>query len=185
MKERGRGRRNLAGQLLLAHPALKDPNFRRTVVLMSAHNKDGSLGVVLNRPMGQTLAEYNRDFTFGPLAQVPVYRGGPVAEDQLIFAAWRWIATDGAFQLQFGLEPDKAGDMAGQKDYTLRAFLGYAGWSAGQLENEMKHNTWFVAPVDTDVIGANDGVALWRVVLGSLDPELRLLAGEPEDPAVN
>lgn len=177
--------KNLAGQLLVAHPALRDPNFIRTVILLSAHNDDGALGVVLNRPMGKQLGEFSSDFAFGPLAGVPLYRGGPVQTDQLVLAAWQWREDEGAFQLYFGLEPDKATELIGAAGVTVRGFLGYSGWGQGQIENEMKHRTWFVTSVDSEILGRNDGVALWRTILGSLDPELKLLADEPEDPTVN
>ena len=80
MKERRTPRKSgrLAGQLLLAHPALRDPNFRRTVILLSAHDADGAMGVVLNRALDRQLGELNPSFALGPLAGVPVYAGGPV-----------------------------------------------------------------------------------------------------------
>jgi len=67
----------------------------------------------------------------------------------------------------------------------IRAFLGYAGWGQGQLENEMKHDTWFVSTVEGELLESSDGDALWRNILGSLDPDLKLLANEPDDPTVN
>jgi len=67
----------LAGALLLAHPSLKDSNFRRTVILMSSHNADGAMGVVLNRPLGKRLGGLQSDFAIGPLASVPLCNGGP------------------------------------------------------------------------------------------------------------
>lgn len=176
---------NFAGNLLLAHPAMKDPNFGRTVVLMSAHDADGALGVVINRPLRRRLDEVSPDFALGPLAKVPLYAGGPVETEKLILAAWRWREATEEFELQFGLDPERAAAIVAEPGYTLRGFLGYAGWGKGQLENEMKQNTWFaVGPVDYN-LGAEDGPALWRLILGSLDPELKLLADEPEDPSKN
>lgn len=187
MRERRavRQKQELAGQLLLAHPAMKDDNFRRAVVLMSVHNADGAMGVVINRPMGKQLGELESEFAFGPLAGVPIYHGGPVEPKQLIIAAWRWLNDQQTFQLHFGIEPDQANEMLGTPGVTVRAFLGYSGWGKGQLEHEMKHRTWFVAPVDSDVLGRCDGPDLWRLILGGMDPELKLLAGEPEDPELN
>lgn len=187
MRERrvARPREEVAGQLLLAHPAMKDDNFRRAVVLMSVHNPEGAMGVVINRPMGRQLGELETEFAFGPLAGVPIYLGGPVEPKQLIIAAWRWLDDQQTFQLHFGIEPDKANELLGTPGVTVRAFLGYSGWGKGQLENEMKHRTWFVAPVDSDVLGRCDGPDLWRLILGGMDPELKLLADEPEDPELN
>jgi putative transcriptional regulator len=187
MKERRTARKaeNLAGQLLLAHPVLRDPHFKRTVILLSAHSGEGAMGVVLNRPLDKQLGELNSEFAFGPLAGVPVYAGGPVEPEQLILVSWQWLEADHAFQLHFGIEPDKAAELIGSPGVTLRAFLGYAGWGKGQLENEMKHDTWLVTTVEGEILGKSDSVALWRQILGSIDPELKLLADEPEDPTVN
>lgn len=175
----------LAGQLLLAHPVMKDPNFKRTVILMSVHNEEGAMGVVLNRPMRKRLGALNSDFALGTLAEVPIYHGGPVDPRQLIIAAWQWLPDESTFQMHFGIEPDRATELLELPGVTVRAFLGYAGWGKGQLENEMKHNTWFVSPVDSNFLGRCDGPDLWRLIVGSLDPELKLLADEPEDPSIN
>jgi putative transcriptional regulator len=187
MKERRTAKKSdsLAGQLLLAHPVLRDSNFKRTVILLSAHNGEGAMGVVLNRPLDKQLGELNAEFALGPLAGVPVYAGGPVEPQQLIIVSWQWLEIENAFQLHFGIEPDKAAELVGAPHVTLRAFLGYAGWSQGQLENEMKHDTWLVTTVEGEMLGKNDGVALWRQILGSIDPDLKLLADEPDDPALN
>jgi putative transcriptional regulator len=185
MKERSKQPGSLAGQLLLAHPALRDPNFVRTVILMSSHDEEGAMGVVLNRPLKKSLSELNADFTLTPLANVPVYSGGPVETEKVILVAWQWRELHDEFQLNFGIEADEAGKMAGKPNLTLRAFLGYSGWTKGQLENEMKQQTWFTVPGADYNLNAEEGTGLWRMILGSLAPELKLLADEPEDPALN
>lgn len=187
MKERRTARKpkSLAGQLLLAHPVLREPTFRRTVILLSAHSDEGAMGVVLNRPLDRQLAELNAEFALGPLAGVPLYQGGPVQPDQLILVSWQWLKEEEAFQLHFGIEPQQAADLVGNPGVVLRGFLGYAGWSSGQLESEMKRETWFSTTVDGEMLEKSDGVALWRTMLGSLDPELKLHANEPDDPTLN
>ncbi len=187
MKERRAASKSesLAGQLLLAHPALRDPNFKRTVILMSVHNADGAMGVVLNRPLDKQMGELSAEFAMGPLAGVPLYSGGPVNPDQLIIVSWQWLTTENAFQLHFGLDPEDASALVGTPGVTLRAFLGYSGWSKDQLENEMQRDTWFATTVEGGQLEKRDGTALWRSILGSIDPELKLLAGEPDDPAMN
>jgi putative transcriptional regulator len=176
-------RESLAGSLLLAHPAMKDSNFRRSVILMSVHNAEGAMGVVLNRPLGKRLGELSGDFALGPLAKVPLFTGGPVQTEQLVLAAWQ-IRDDG-FRLHFGIEPDKAEELLGEEDTQVRGFLGYSGWSAGQLEKEMKVNTWVVVDVPEDLLSQAQDETLWRNVLSREGAEWRLLAGEPEDPEVN
>jgi putative transcriptional regulator len=181
MHERGKEHLELAGSLLLAHPAMQDPNFRRSVVLLSAHGDDGAMGVVLNRPMGRHLGDLNAQFAAGPLARVPVYQGGPVQKEQLIIAAWQPDPQAAGFKLYFGIDVDKAETLQAQEGVHLRAFLGYSGWAKGQLEKELQHNTWVVTPVNPDLMDQKDGHDLWRAILAGLSPEWKLLAGEPED----
>jgi putative transcriptional regulator len=184
MRERRKsGKSTIAGSLLLAHPALQDPNFRRTVVLMSAHGTDGAMGVVLNRPMGKRLGELNGEFALGPLASVPLYSGGPVDSSQLLLAAWQ--TRDDGFQMHFGIEVDRAAQLLGEHGAHIRGFLGYSGWTAGQLENELKQNTWIVTDVPVDLLDHPQDDALWRGVLGGVGEDWRFLADEPDDPERN
>jgi putative transcriptional regulator len=174
---------SFAGSLLLAHPTLRDPNFRRAVVLMSVHNADGAMGVVLNRPLGKRLGELNGEFALGALAGVPLFVGGPVQTEQLLLVAWQ--NQEDGFRLHFGIEPDRAGQLAMEEGTELRAFLGYSGWSSGQLEKELKHETWIISDVPADLLTHKQDQQLWRLVLGALGEEWRLLADEPEDTSLN
>jgi len=176
-------RESLAGSLLLAHPALRDPNFRRSVVLMSVHNAEGAMGVVLNRPLGKRLGELNGEFALSPLAAVPLYRGGPVEPAQLLLVAWQ--PQEDGFRLHFGLEPARAEQLVAEPDTHLRAFMGYSGWSAGQLEGELKQRTWIVTDAPGGLLDLPDDNNLWREVLRALGQEWRLLADEPEDTSAN
>jgi putative transcriptional regulator len=184
MRERRQAtKESLAGSLLVAHPVLRDPNFRRAVVLMSVHNADGAMGVVLNRPMGKRLGELTGEFALGELANVPLYSGGPVQTEQLLLVAWQPQAE--GFRVHFGLEPDKAVQLAAEEGTHVRGFLGYSGWSAGQLEAELKHNTWIVTDVPAGLLDRPPDDKLWRAVLGALGDEWRLMAGEPDDTTLN
>ena len=184
MRERREStKESLAGQLLLAHPAMRDSNFRRTVVLMSAHGEEGAMGIVLNRPLGRRLGQLNGQFALGGLSDVPVFRGGPVQIEQIILAAWQFRPE--GFKLYFGIEPEKAEQLRSEDGLHLRAFLGYSGWTGGQLESELKQNTWVVAGVPEDLMQKPQDAGLWRDVLGSISPEWKLLAGEPENPEEN
>jgi putative transcriptional regulator len=185
MRERGKATLSMAGSLLLAHPAMHDPNFHRTVVLLSAHGEEGAMGLVLNRPMRKHLGELNAEFAASPLAGVPIFQGGPVQTEQLILAAWQPDPLGDGFKLYFGVDVSKAVALQDEAGVRLRAFLGYSGWTKGQLENELLHNTWVVTPVNAELIDREEGQGLWRAILGGLSPEWKLLAGEPEDPGVN
>ena len=146
-----------------------------------AHRGWGEL--VLNRPLGKRLGELSGEFALGPLSSVPIFSGGPVQTDQLVLAAWQ--ARDDGFRLHFGIEPEKARELAGEDGTHIRAFLGYSGWSAGQLENEMKHRTWVVADVPDDLLTQAQDERLWRIVLGREGAQWKLEAGEPEHPEAN
>lgn len=180
---------SLAGSLLLAHPVLRDATFRRTAILMSSHDREGAMGVVINRPMNKRLGELGGDFALGPLSEVPLFDGGPVEKRQLILCAWRPhpVADEEGegVQLLFGLDPQRAAELAGEEGVQLRAFLGYAGWSGGQLEGELARDTWVVAELEPGVIRHPSDETLWRRILSDLDPQWRLLAGEPDDPELN
>ncbi len=175
----------MAGSLLLAHPGMRDPNFRRTVVLLSAHGEDGAMGLVLNRPMRKKLGDLNAEFAAGRLAGVPVYQGGPVQTEHLILAAWQADPLVNGFRLYFGIDVKRAEELLNEKGVRLRAFLGYSGWMKGQLEDELEHHTWVVTPANAELVNRGDGHGLWRAILGGLSLEWKLLAGEPDDPEVN
>ncbi len=178
---------SLAGSLLLAHPVLRDRHFRRTAILMSSHDREGAMGVVLNRPLNRKLGEFGGDFTYGPLAQVPVFDGGPVEKRQIILCAWRPHTDPDAEGLQvlFGLDRERASELAGQEGVEMRAFLGYAGWSGGQLEGELERDKWVVAQLEPDSMKHSPDERMWKDLLGRLDPQWRLLAGEPDELGAN
>lgn len=175
-----------AGTLLLAHPALLDPNFRRSAILLSAYSpEEGSIGVVVNRPTGQTLGEYDPELARSPLAGVPLFAGGPVARGQLILAAWRWSADEGTFKLYFGIDGEKAQRIVEENpDFQLRGFLGHAGWSEGQLDAELDQGSWVLSGY-LPVLKLDPAAIDWHELLCQERPELRLLADAPDDPSMN
>ena len=173
----------LAGSLLIAHPILKDPNFKRTVVLMTSDSDEGALGVVLNRPCGKTLGQLGGEFALSELTSVPVFTGGPVETNQLILAAWQ-VRTTG-FQFHVGLDPEKATALLTEENTHVRAYLGYSGWGKGQLKGELKASTWIVSPIPSDLFTYDPDQTLWRTVLKGKGEEWRLFAEEPEDPQDN
>jgi putative transcriptional regulator len=176
-------RRSLAGSLLVARPELIEGTFRHTVILMSNHTREGAMGVVLNRPLNRTLGEMDGEFALGPLAGVPVFQGGPVQTDQMILAAWR--LQDGGFQLHFGLDPARATALATEEGMVLRAFLGYSGWSGGQLEGELRRTTWVTTPIPPDLMRHDHDESLWRAVLRTVSWEWKVMAEGPDDPSRN
>lgn len=174
------------GHLLVAHPGLKDPNFRKTVVLLSAHDPDeGALGVIVNRPTGKSLGDLRNDLSLGPLGEIPVFQGGPVAENELLLAAWKWDMESQNFRLYFGLDPDRLeGLLLEDPELEGRAFLGYSGWGEGQLEKELTGSDWILGAYSAE-LKTLDEESLWRQAIHHFKPELGFLTDAPDDPSVN
>src|SRR2546421_6665361 len=118
--------RSLAGSLLVAHPNMVDPNFRRTVLFVSEHEpNEGALGVIINRPLDRPVTELVSDTPPAGLADVPVFLGGPVGKNQLMFAAFEWKKGAG-LKLNHNVAFDEPSDPHGHKNLlTVCAFIGY------------------------------------------------------------
>lgn len=174
----------LAGSLLIAHPNLFDPNFRRTVLIISANDfQEGSFGLIVNRSAEKTVSDFLPAKELGILAQVPVFLGGPVGQDQLTFAAFEW--EDDSLQVRTHLMIEEARALAEDDPSSVRAFVGYAGWSKGQLEGELAQKAWLVQKPDRDVLDLEKCKALWRTIMREQGPWFHLLASAPEDPSRN
>jgi putative transcriptional regulator len=181
---------SLKGRLLVANPAMPDPNFHRTVVLILEHSPDGALGLVLNRPsdtdVGGALPQWE------PMAAEPpvVFVGGPVEPTAAICLAelddeqegerWRSVLGElGTLDLT-AEEADLVGRVRG-----LRVFAGYTGWSAGQVEGELEVSAWFVVDAEAgDALGPRP-MDLWHDVLRRQGGWLASLAAYPDDPSNN
>ena len=178
----------LKGQLLVASADLHEPNFHRTVVLVTEHTDDGALGVVLNRPAETTVVEA----VPGLSALVPddalVYVGGPVDQESLLVLA-EFDDPEVAAAIVF----DDVGFVPGDADITdtagalrrARVYAGYAGWSAGQLDAELEAEGWIVEPARHDDVFAEDPHALWKRVLSRKGGAYAFLATIPPDPSLN
>jgi putative transcriptional regulator len=176
----------LRGQLLLASPALFDPNFRRTVILVAEHTDEGAMGIVLNRPTGALVAEAVPALADLVEPGEPVYSGGPVQPEGVVVLAEWDDPTDGTV-LAFG----RVGFMSSDDDVSrvaaatsrARIYAGSAGWSAGQLEAELEEGSWLVEPATADDVFAHDDV--WGGVLRRKGGAYRVLALMPFDPGLN
>ena len=176
---------SLAGSLLVAHPSLLDPNFRRTVLFISAHDpEDGALGVILNRPLDKHVSDLVNDETPEALAEVPVYLGGPVGRNQLMFAAFEW-QNENALSVNHHVNIEEADELLQHDPLSICAFVGYAGWSAGQLEAEMKQNAWVLQKPSRDKLTPGRLPKLWFEIMRDLGPYYKLLAAAPDDPSLN
>jgi len=177
--------RSFAGSLLVAHPNMLDPNFRRTVLFISEHDpSQGALGVIINRPLDRQVADLVTDAPPVGLAEVPVFLGGPVGKNQLMFAAFEWQKSKG-LKLNHNVALEQARDAAGRKLVTICAFVGYAGWRAGQLESELKQKAWLVQKANSSLLKLDRLPNLWFEIMRSLGPWYKMLAAAPDDPSLN
>ena len=178
--------RSFAGSLLVAHPNMLDPNFRRSVLFISEHDpNEGALGLIINRPLDRKVADLVTDEPPADLAEVPVFLGGPVGKNQLMFAAFEWQKS-GGLKLNHNVAVEQTSDAAGQKGLvTICAFVGYAGWGAGQLESEMKQKAWLVQKANPLQLKLDRLPNLWFEIMGSLGPWYKMLAAAPDDPSLN
>ena len=182
MREFGPSSISHAGSLLVAHPSLLDPNFHKSVLLLTAHDaQEGSFGFILNRPAGRTVSDVLPDKILGALGRVPVFLGGPVATDQLTFASFRWDAASGRFECRHHLGVEESEACAEDHSFSVRAFIGYSGWGKGQLEAELAQRAWLLVKPQMDALEQDRAPRLWRETLGGFGPWFRLIAEAPDD----
>jgi putative transcriptional regulator len=181
----------LTGRLLVATPALRDPNFERTVVLVVAHEDGGALGVVLNRATEVPVAEVLG--SWGTLAGEPpvVFEGGPVQPEAAICLARTRPGGDAPEGFNRVAGTVGTVDLSGDPDalraavLDVRVFAGYAGWSPGQLEGEISGGSWFVFDALPGDAFAGRPDDLWAMVLRRQGGLLAAVAHYPADPTQN
>ncbi len=177
---------DVAGSLLIAHPNLLDPNFRKAVLYIHTHTlEEGAFGMILNRPTGKTAVELLPDLDYSALGQVPVFLGGPVSLDRLMFASFKWDALAKSIDCEIHLSVEQANQLVLAADSEVRAFVGYSGWSPRQLEGELKQKAWIVQASSRDVLDVNACDSMWREIVGGLGPYFKLIAAAPDDPSLN
>lgn len=182
------------GKLLVASPALDDPNFARTVVLMCMHDTGGAMGVVVNRPLLENRLEDHLDrfIEFAHLVSRPpvVFRGGPVeTAAAVVLVQYQEALAAEPPNLVFGrtglLDLSEPMDQVAPFIEQVRVFAGYAGWGGGQLEQEIKDEAWFVVDAQPGDAFTPDPAGLWRSVLRRQAGRLAMFAYAPLDPQVN
>jgi putative transcriptional regulator len=179
---------SLQGKLLIASPALADPNFSRAVVLVAHHDEEGAMGLVLSRPSPATVGEVVPELLELANGDETVYVGGPVQPSAVIALA-EFDEPDepdaGIFgNVGFVTEDSDPDDLVGATK-RVRVFAGYAGWGPGQLEAELDEPSWIVEPAREEDVFADDPSDLWREVLRRKGGQFALIARMPDDPSVN
>lgn len=177
------------GTLLIANPFLKDPNFSRTVIFLCEHTEEGSFGFVLNKKYPKTLEELVPDLH---VTDFPVYMGGPVQKDALHFLhqypqlisggeeVMKNIYWGGNFEsLLINL---KSNDIEKEG---IRFFIGYSGWSKGQLNDELKEESWLTVKATRKLIFDTKPEDIWKDSLKHLGGNYEMMINFPIDPQLN
>ena len=174
------------GMLLVSSPALHDPNFRRTVVLMTHHDEEGAMGLVLTRPSEALVSEVVPVMAELAGPEDVVHVGGPVQPGTVVVLA-ELEGEHESFEpvvgavgfLPLGVEPEEL------PVARVRVFAGYSGWGPGQLEGEMAESSWIVVPAEPDDAFAPDPDELWRTVVQRKGGRFTLMESMPFDPELN
>ncbi|MEZ7957157.1 MAG: YqgE/AlgH family protein [Rubritalea sp.] len=172
------------GSLLLASPSLQDGVFDDSVILIHSHRASGSEGLILNRPTGKTVGDFMCSNHFENLKNLPLYYGGPVAEDQLSFASFRW-KKNGELKCKPSISAEEAMETMHQSGSLVRAYLGSTNWTKGQLEDELDNYVWFVAPAIPKVMSMPQDESLWKNTMQALSPFHHIISLTPENPFLN
>lgn len=178
------------GKLLISEPFLMDPNFKRSVVLLTELQEEGAVGFILNHRSSLLLSDLIADFTG---SEIPVYLGGPVAVDTIHFVHRCYDKLQSGEEVAEGIY--WGGDFEALKILInsnriaadeIKFFIGYSGWSAEQLDNEMKENTWIVSDqFHADVVFSNNEEELWKEVIINLGPKYAHVSNFPQNPNLN
>lgn len=177
------------GKILISEPFLNDPNFKRSIILLSEHGEEGSVGFILNKPTKLRINQVLDDF---PDFDAPVYLGGPVQINTLQFIHRLGNMIEGSTEICDGLY------WGGNFDYLkllieanqvtpddFRFFIGYSGWTEGQLDDELKINSWIVTSTSVENIFSEEPDKMWREILKGMGRKYSILASFPENPSVN
>jgi putative transcriptional regulator len=177
------------GKILISEPFLPDTFFNRSIVYLTDHTPQGSVGFILNKKLDIDVSSAIEGFEGW---NVNLGMGGPVAPDTLHYlhnlgeTVPNSIHVDG--NIYWGGDIDVIRDLIRYKkikESDIRFFLGYSGWSAGQLERELKENSWVIAKVNSKIVLNSMGDDIWKKVLRSFKNKYRMWADFPDSPEMN
>jgi putative transcriptional regulator len=175
--------------MLLAEPFMMDPHFKRAAVLLCEHTDDGSLGFILNKPINMKVDRLVNDF---PEFNARVYYGGPVATDTLHYVHDKGDILDDSIEISPGIfwggHFDKLKFLVESKlilEDNIRFFVGYSGWSAGQLNEEMQYGSWVMADVHPNYVFQSATKTLWKQIMEDQGDALSVIAQMPDDISPN
>ena len=176
----------LQQQMLIAMPAMADPNFSRSVTLMCQHNEEGAIGITINRQSGFTLGELlfqlNIPCDSQEISSMIVLEGGPVSPERGFVLHTPFEGFDSSIQINNDIMVTTSRDVlsviaAGKGPQQFLVALGYAGWGDGQLESEMRQNAWLSVPADKGILFESALQNRWEKVIGKLGISINDLYG--------
>jgi putative transcriptional regulator len=177
------------GKILISEPFLPDSFFNRSIVYLTDHTPEGSVGFILNKKLD---IKVKNAITGFDNCDDYLNMGGPVAPDTLHYlhtlgeSVPNSVSIDGHLFWGGDIEVIKNLIALGKIDKSkIRFFLGYSGWSAGQLDRELKENSWVIASIRSDIVMNNRGDDTWKAVLRSLKTKYRIWADFPDSPDMN
>ncbi len=177
------------GRVLISEPFLKDHYFRRSVVYLTEHNSEGSFGFVLNKPLEISIREIVDDF---PESGFSISVGGPVSNNTVHFLHTLGEVVPDSVPVARGIwwggdfDHVKALVASGSVEpRQLRFFLGYAGWSAGQLDGELEEHAWLVGNISAQMVMTGMESVFWSDTLARYNNKYKAWANFPEDPGLN
>lgn len=177
--------KSLKGQLLLDNGKLGGSFFHRTVILLCQHDAEGAFGLVLNRGTGNKVGEALVADLPLALKDQPLFLGGPVQPQALSYLHSDAFLPDANVCPNLRLEHslDSLIDLGDAYSPTrqLKVFAGYAGWSPGQLDDEMKRDTWLTHPASLELVFYPNPDGLWKLILAEKGWKYRIIADAPED----
>jgi len=178
---------SLTNHFLIAMPGLQDPNFSRTVTYVCEHSDQGTMGIVINRPMeihlGEVLSQLDIETSDPSVRTLAVYFGGPVQPDRGFVLHTAGPSFDSTLNITAEISVTTSRDVLeaiaeGNGPPRCLIALGYAGWAGGQLEQEMGANSWLSGPADSDIIFDMPSSGRWRASARLLGVDLNLMSGE-------
>jgi len=178
-----------SGILLISDPFLKDPNFMRTVVFLCEHQEQGSFGFVLNRKYENTIDELIPELEGH---KISLFYGGPVQMDTIHFLHQYPDEIPGGQEVMKGIfwggDFDKVIEMIKNKEINenkIRFFIGYSGWSDGQLQNELTEKSWLTVKATRKIVFHHNYKEIWKDSLKQLGGEYEIMINFPIDPQLN
>jgi putative transcriptional regulator len=178
------------GDLLIAQPYLGDPNFERSVVYLVEHNEEGTFGFVLNKDTGMVMGDFLEKYE---TCELPVFVGGPVEQNTIHYILAQENALSDSVAIANGVHwagnfEELMGKIGthGINEDLIRFFIGYSGWSAGQLEEELEQKAWIICKQPpADLVFEMDPQHQWREILRRMGGAFKVIANSPSDPRLN